>query len=81
MWKAVKVKVGKKVLDADFNGVDLENLPNLNVELGESINVDGKDLKILSKILTKDNLFNLKLAGASPKLEKSEDNGDKQIKG
>ena len=80
-WKHVKVKLGKKSYPAMINGLELEQVPNLDIELGDSISIDGKDCKIESSVLTADNLFNIKLAGASPKLEKSEDDGDKQAKG
>jgi len=82
-WKQVVVQVGKTKLEAMSNGEYLENLPLSDVELGESIKVDGKDIKILSSVLTKDGLINIKLAGASPKIvkEKSEDDANKQAKG
>jgi len=81
MWKAVKVKVGKQTIDGMFDGTWLD-MPNPDIELGESISVDGKSLSILSNTLdTRDNILKIKLAGASSvKQEKSEDGkqSDKQ---
>ena len=81
MWKAVKVKVGKQTIEGMFDGTWLD-MPNPDIELGESINVDGKSLGILSNTLdVRDNILKLKLAAASSNnKEKSEDGkqSDKQ---
>ena len=76
-WNKVNVSVGKDKVVADMNGSDLE-MPNV-IELGESINVDGKFYKVSSfEVDERDDRLKIKLAMASPKKEKSD---DKPIKG
>ena len=76
-WNKVNVSVGKDKVVADMNGSDLE-MPNV-IELGDSINIDGKSYKVSSfKIDERDDRLKIKLAMASPKKEKSD---DKPIKG
>lgn len=76
-WNKVNVSVGKDKVVADMNGSDLE-MPNV-IELGESINVDGKSYKVSSfELDERDDRLKIKLAMASPKKEKSD---DKPIKG
>jgi len=83
MWKAVKVKVGKHNLDGMFDGTWLD-IPNPDIELGDSINVDGNSLPIEKSTLdTRDDVLKIKVAVAtSIKKEISEDGkGNKQAKG
>jgi len=76
-WNKVNVSVGKDKVVADMNGTDLE-MPNV-IELGESINIDGKSYKVSSfELDERDDRLKIKLAMASPKKEKSD---DKPIKG
>ena len=76
-WNKVNVSVGKDKVVADMNGSDLE-MPNV-IEVGESINVDGKSYKVSSfELDERDDRLKIKLAMASPKKEKSD---DKPIKG
>ena len=72
MFKEVIVKVKDGEIMGLFDGVNLE-IPN-EIKVGESLNVDGKELKVLSHLLdTRDNILKIKLAGASP--EKGVKNG------
>lgn len=75
-WKQVKVKIGKQVIDG-MAKQDYIEIPN-TVEIGETINIDGKDLKVLSSvvILSGDMIKITYDAGASSKVEKSKDGGE-----
>ena len=71
-WNKVNVSVGKTKVVADMNGTDLE-MPNV-VELGESINIDGKTYQVSSfEVDERDDRLKIKLAMASSKKEKSDD--------
>jgi len=71
-WNKVNVSVGKTKVVADMNGTDLE-MPNV-VELGDSINVDGKTYQVSSfEVDERDDRLKIKLAMASNKKEKSDD--------
>lgn len=71
-WNKVNVSVGKTKVVADMNGTDLE-MPNV-VELGDSINIDGKPYQVSSfEIDERDDRLKIKLAMASSKKEKSDD--------
>ena len=71
-WNKVNVSVGKDKVVADMNGADLE-MPNV-IELGDSINVDGKSYKVSSfEVDERDDRLKIKLAMASTKKEKSDD--------
>jgi len=71
-WNKVNVSVGKDKVVADMNGEDLE-MPNV-IELGDSINVDGKSYKVSSfEVDERDDRLKIKLAMASTKKEKSDD--------
>ena len=79
MLKEVKVKVGDEFIrGALYKGELL--IANV-LEVGETINVDGVEMKVLSSSLdTRDNLLKINLAEASkPKKEKKSDG--KQTKG
>ena len=71
-WNKVNVSVGKTKVVADMNGTDLE-MPNV-VELGDSINIDGKSYQVSSFMVDeRDDRLKIKLAMASSKKEKSDD--------
>jgi len=71
-WNKVNVSVGKTKVLADFNGTDLE-MPNV-VELGDSINIDGKPYQVSSfEVDERDDRLKIKLAMASPKKEVKSD--------
>jgi hypothetical protein len=71
-WNKVNVSVGKTKVVADMNGTDLE-MPNV-VELGDSINIDGKPYQVSSfEVDERDDRLKIKLAMASSKKEKSDD--------
>ena len=71
-WNKVNVSVGKTKVVADMNGTDLE-MPNV-VELGDSINIDGKPYQVSSfEVDERDDRLKIKLAMASSKKEKSYD--------
>ena len=71
-WNKVNVSVGKTKVVADMNGEDLE-MPNV-IELGDSINVDGKTYQVSSfEVDERDDRLKIKLAMASSKKEKSDD--------
>lgn len=75
-WNKVNVSVGKDKVVADMNGADLE-MPNV-IELGDSINVDGKSYKVSSfEVDERDDRLKIKLAMASTKKEKSDDKPNK----
>ena len=79
MLKEVKVQVGDEFIrGALYKG---ELLIKNVIEVGETINVDGKERKVLaSRLDIRDNLLRINLAKASkPKKEKKSD--DKQTKG
>ena len=75
-WKQVKVKIGKVVIDG-MAKKDYVEIPN-TVDIGETINIDGKDLKVLSSvvILSGDMIKITFDAEASSKMEKSKDGGE-----
>ena len=71
-WNKVNVSVGKNKVVADMNGTDLE-MPNV-IELGDSINIDGKSYKVPSfEIDERDDRLKIKLAMPSNNKEKSDD--------
>jgi hypothetical protein len=77
LYKEVKIKVDGENILGYFDGENLE-MPN-EIEIGDSLNVDGKDYKVLSHLLdSRDNILKIKLAVAS--LEKGAKNGE-SIKG
>lgn len=80
MLKEVKVKVGDELIKgALYKGQLL--IANV-IEVGESINVDGKEVKVLSSTLdTRDNLLTINLAKASKPKKKEKKSDDKQTKG
>ena len=80
-WKQVKVKLGKHNVEAMLDGNRLDNVPNLDIELGDSISVDGVSKKIVSSVLTRDNVYEIILAGASSNNKEKSEDGDKQVKG
>ena len=66
LYKEVKIKVDDENILGYFDGENLE-MPN-EIEIGDSLNVDGKDYKVLSHLLdSRDNVLKIKLANASPK--------------
>ena len=79
MLKEAKVKVGNETINGSIYKNEL--LISNDIEVGETINVDGKDRKVLSSTVDyRDNLIKINLANASkPKKEKKSD--DKQTKG
>lgn len=71
-WNKVNVSVGKTKVVADMNGTDLE-MPNV-VELGDSINIDGKSYQVSSfEVDERDDRLKIQLAMASPKKEVKSD--------
>ena len=71
-WNKVNVSVGKTKVVADMNGTDLE-MPNV-VELGDSINIDGKSYQVSSfEVDERDDRLKIKLAMASPNKEVKSD--------
>ena len=65
LYKEVKIKVDDENILGYFDGENLE-MPN-EIEIGDSLNVDGKDYKVLSHLLdSRDNVLKIKLAVASP---------------
>ena len=71
-WNKVNVSVGKTKVVADMNGTDLE-MPNV-VELGDSINIDGKPYQVSSfEVDERDDRLKIKLAMASQKKEVKSD--------
>ena len=77
--KEVKIKVGDELLEGLLNNNEL--ILSNDIEVGDSINIDGKDHKVVSAIVdNRDNIIKINLANASkPKKEKQSD--DKQTKG
>ena len=75
----VKIKVGKENLDGLLIGDEL--ILSNDLEVGDSINIDGKDVKVLETVVdTRDNVLKVKLAKASKSKEKKSDDS-KQVKG
>lgn len=76
-WQQVKVKIGKKSFDGMLEENHLE-IPF--VEVGDSVNIDGKDVKVISHhtILSGD-MVRLNLADASK--DKGVKSDDESIKG
>ena len=65
LYKEVKIKVDDENILGYFDGENLE-MPN-EIEIGDSLNVDGKDYKVLSHLLdSRDDILKIKLAVASP---------------
>jgi hypothetical protein len=77
--KEVKIKVGDELLDGLLNNNEL--ILSNDIEVGDSINIDGKNHNVVSAIVdNRDNIIKINLANASkPKKEKKSD--DKQTKG
>ena len=76
-WQQVKVKVGKNSLDGMLEDDHLQ-IPKM--EIGDSININGKDVKVVSwnTILGGDMVrLNLAVASKDKKGEMSEDESDK----
>jgi hypothetical protein len=73
MLKEAKVKVGNETINGSIYKNEL--LISNDIEVGETINVDGKDRKVLSSTVDyRDNLIKINLANASkPKKEKKSD--------
>ena len=75
----VKIKVGKENLDGLLIGDEL--ILSNDLEVGDSINIDGKDVKVLETVVdTRDNVLKVKLAKASKCKEKNSYDS-KQVKG
>lgn len=76
-WQQVKVKIGKKSFDGMLEDNHLE-IPFM--EVGDSINIDGKDVKVVSHhtILSGD-MVRLNLADASK--QKGEMSDDESVEG
>jgi hypothetical protein len=72
MLKEAKVKVGNETINGSIYKNEL--LISNDIEVGETINVDGKDRKVLSSTVDyRDNLIKINLAKASQsKGEKSD---------
>lgn len=80
MLKEVKVQVGDEFIrGALYKG---ELLIKNVIEVGETINVDGKERNVLaSRLDTRDNLLRINLAEASKPKKKEKKSDDKQTKG
>jgi hypothetical protein len=77
-WIQVKVKVGKDTYDARLEDDVLEMA---YVEVGDSIKVNNKDVKVLdSQPILRGEFIRLNLAGASDQ-DKGEKSDDKSIEG
>ena len=75
----VKIKVGKENLDGLLVGDEL--ILSNDIEVGDIINIDGKDVKVLdTQVDLRDNVLKIKLAKASKSKEKKSDDS-KQAKG
>ena len=75
----VKIKVGKENLDGLLVGDEL--ILSNDIEVGDIINIDGKDVKVLdTQVDSRDNVLKIKLAKASKSKEKKSDDS-KQAKG
>jgi len=72
MLKEVKVKIDDEIiLGITYKGV--LQIPNL-YEIGETINVDGKEIKVLASTVDyRDNVLKINLANASKSKEKKSD--------
>ena len=72
MLKEVNVKVGNESMKGSLHKDEL-SIPNV-LELGDSINVDGKDRKVLSSSVDyRDDILKINLAKASKPKEKKSD--------
>jgi len=72
MITQVKIKVGDEVIDGSIykNQLIINNL----IEVGETINVDGKEMKVLSSTIDyRDDVLKINLANASKPKEKKSD--------
>ena len=72
MIKQVKIKVGDEVIDGTIykNELIINNL----IKVGETINVDGKEMKVLSSTIDfRDDVLKINLANASKPKEKKSD--------
>ena len=80
MLKEVKVQVGdESIRGALYKG---ELLIKNVIEVGETINVDGKEMNVLSSSVDyRDNLLRINLAKASKPKKKEKKSDDKQTKG
>ena len=75
----VKIKVGKENLDGLLVGDEL--ILSNDIEVGDTINIDGKDVKVVNtQVDLRDNVLKIKLAKASKSKEKKSDDS-KQAKG
>jgi hypothetical protein len=78
-WKQVKVKVEGVVHDANLNDMELHISSDINI--GDSVNIDGKKMPVEShSLILRGEINKIILAGASSKKEKSDD-GSKQAEG
>lgn len=79
-WKQVIVKVGKDKYESMMDDNEFIEMPNA-VEIGSVLNVDGKDLKVLSSsVILSGDMLRIHVAGATSNKEKSDD-GSKQAEG
>ena len=77
--KEVKIKVGKDQLDGLL--VNDELILSNELDVGDSINIDGKEMKVSETIVDeRDNVLKIKLAKASKSKEKKSDDNE-QVKG
>lgn len=81
-WNKVEVKIDGEIVNGMLQlGTDILVLTNL-YKLGDTINVNGKDRKIISSVEDfRDNIVHIKLAGASKPKPKEKKSDDKQAKG
>ena len=76
--KEVKVKYNKSLIDGMLYKGSLV-LP-ANVKVGETVNIDGKETKVLSTSVDyRDNIQTIEVANAT--LDKGEKSDDKSVKG
>lgn len=79
-WKQVIVKIGKDKYESMMDDNEFIEMPNA-VDIGSVLNVDGKDLKVLSSsVILSGDMLRIHVAGATSKQEKSDD-GSKQAEG
>jgi len=77
--KEVKIKVGKDQLDGLL--INDELILSNELDVGDSINIDGKEMKVSETIVDeRDNVLKIKLAKASKSKEKKSDDNE-QVKG
>ena len=76
--KSVTVKIGSDKFEALLHNDEI-TIQTDGVVIGDTINIDGSDNKVLSKSHDRrDNIFTIKLATASPTKEKSDDKPTKR---